>query len=115
MKHFCCRVAHSLYWLLVQSLPGQSPQNTEGSSLQTGTDDGSNNEELRLRAVARVKVARYRRRLQMLLRALYTVGGQAMRNSFARQQELLKVAPHALCLVLYFHSLDCCLCAPVSE
>ena len=39
-----------------------------------------------------VKLARYRRRLQSLMRALYTISGQAMRNSLIKQQELLKVS-----------------------
>ena len=43
-----------------------------------------------------LKVARYRRRLQMLMRALYTIGGKAMRNSFAKQQELLRVCANFL-------------------
>ncbi len=65
------RIAHNLYWLLRQSLPGEGPQNTSGN--------GSG-----------IRVARYQRRLQTLLRALYTIGGSAMRNSFCAQQELLR-------------------------
>ena len=77
------RIAHSLYWLLMQSLPGQTPQNTEqpDQPKEVGAAE----------AAARVKVARYRRRLVMLVRALYTVGGVSMRGSFSKQQELLKV------------------------
>ena len=69
------RLAHSLYWLLTQSLPGPSPQNT---TIDPTEIDSS------------VKVARYRRRLQMVMRALETICGQALRNAFLKQQVLLQ-------------------------
>lgn len=69
------RVAHSLYWLLAQSLPGQTPQNTTDNPMDRDT---------------RNKVARYRRRLQMLMRALYNISGNALRKAILTQQELLK-------------------------
>ena len=69
------KLAHSLYWLLTQSLPGSSPQNT---TINTAEMESS------------VKVARYRRRLQMILRALEIISGQALRNAFLKQQVLLQ-------------------------
>ena len=38
-----------------------------------------------------LKLARYRRRLQMMLRALYNIVGSAMRTAFVTQQRLLQV------------------------
>ena len=38
----------------------------------------------------KLKVARYRRRLQMLMRALYTICGDAMRKAFEAQKQLLQ-------------------------
>ncbi|XP_046487205.1 phosphatidylinositol 4-phosphate 3-kinase C2 domain-containing subunit beta isoform X2 [Neodiprion pinetum] len=70
------RVAHHIYWLLNQSLPGQSPQNS--SDAQTG-DDGNS-----------ISASRYHRRLQLMLRALLAVVGDALRNSFLTQQCLVK-------------------------
>lgn len=69
------RVAHHLYWLLTQSLPGQCPQNT---SEATGTDDVS------------VCEARYHRRFQLMLRALLSISGEALRQRFLSQQMLVK-------------------------
>ncbi|XP_058806071.1 phosphatidylinositol 4-phosphate 3-kinase C2 domain-containing subunit beta isoform X2 [Phymastichus coffea] len=69
------RVAHYIYWLLNQALPGQSPQNSAETSLQ---DDKS------------LSFARYHRRLQLMLRALLAVIGDALRNSFLAQQFLVK-------------------------
>ncbi|KAJ1529587.1 hypothetical protein ONE63_006357 [Megalurothrips usitatus] len=69
------RVAHHLYWLLTQSLPGQCPQN---SSEPTGTDDIS------------VSEARYHRRLQLVLRALLSISGEALKQRFFSQQMLVK-------------------------
>ena len=72
--HYILWLTTAAYILFQQSLPGMTPQNT------MTTSGGSS-----------MRVARYRRRLQMLMRALYTIGGQAMTNSFCKQQELLKV------------------------
>ncbi|XP_044594663.1 phosphatidylinositol 4-phosphate 3-kinase C2 domain-containing subunit beta isoform X2 [Cotesia glomerata] len=69
------RVAHHIYWLLTQSLPGQSPQNSGESSQE---DDRS------------ISFTRYQRRLQLMLRALLAVIGEALRNSFLTQQLLVK-------------------------
>ncbi|XP_012259521.2 phosphatidylinositol 4-phosphate 3-kinase C2 domain-containing subunit beta isoform X3 [Athalia rosae] len=71
-------VAHHIYWLLTQSLPGQSPQ-VQNSTDGHGEDDGSN-----------VSAFRYHRRLQLMLRALLAVVGDALRNSFLTQQCLVK-------------------------
>ncbi|XP_051160561.1 phosphatidylinositol 4-phosphate 3-kinase C2 domain-containing subunit beta isoform X2 [Leptopilina boulardi] len=69
------RVAHHIYWLLTQALPGLSPQNSAETSLD---DDKS------------LCLARYYRRLQLMLRALLAVIGEALRNSFLTQQCLVK-------------------------
>ncbi|XP_063237766.1 phosphatidylinositol 4-phosphate 3-kinase C2 domain-containing subunit beta [Bacillus rossius redtenbacheri] len=69
------RVAHHLYWLLVQALPGQFPQN---SSEQQGEDDAS------------LSAARYHRRLQLMLRALLATTGEALRQRFLSQQLLVR-------------------------
>ncbi|XP_011630891.1 phosphatidylinositol 4-phosphate 3-kinase C2 domain-containing subunit beta isoform X2 [Pogonomyrmex barbatus] len=69
------RVAHYIYWLLTQALPGQSPQN---SSEITVEDDKA------------ISCARYQRRLQLMLRALLAVIGDALRKSFLTQQLLVK-------------------------
>ena len=69
------RLAHSLYWLLTQSLPGSSPQNTTVSPTEVSSG---------------AEVARYRRRLQMMMRALEFICGEALRNAFLKQQVLLQ-------------------------
>ena len=69
------RLAHSLYWLLTQSLPGSSPQNTTVDPTEVSSS---------------VEVARYRRRLQMMMRALKFICGEALRNAFLKQQVLLQ-------------------------
>ncbi|XP_076289347.1 phosphatidylinositol-4-phosphate 3-kinase catalytic subunit Pi3K68D isoform X2 [Lasioglossum baleicum] len=69
------RVAHHIYWLLTQALPGQSPQN----SAEATPEDDKN-----------ISYARYHRRLQLMLRALLAVIGDALRNSFLTQQLLVK-------------------------
>ncbi|CAH0389985.1 unnamed protein product [Bemisia tabaci] len=68
------RFAHHLYWLLTQALPGQSPQNSGDNP----TDEGS------------ICNARYHRRLQLMLRALLAVAGEALRKRFMSQQLLVK-------------------------
>ena len=70
------RLAHSLYWLLTQSLPGSAPQNSTFTTV-----DKSNMFQL----------ARYERRLRMMMRALETICGESLRNAFLKQQVLLKV------------------------
>lgn len=69
------RVAHHVYWLLNQALPGQSPQNSSEGSPE---DDKS------------IGLMRYQRRLQLMLRALLAVIGEGLRNSFLSQQCLVK-------------------------
>ncbi|GLH17055.1 Uncharacterized protein GBIM_21893, partial [Gryllus bimaculatus] len=68
------RVAHHLYWLLMQSLPGQCPQNSSEVSI---VDDAGLGE------------ARYHRRLQLMLRALLAISGEALRQRFLSQQLLV--------------------------
>eukprot|EP00095_Tigriopus_kingsejongensis_P002430 maker-scaffold855_size87859-snap-gene-0.14 protein:Tk02430 transcript:maker-scaffold855_size87859-snap-gene-0.14-mRNA-1 annotation:"phosphatidylinositol 4-phosphate 3-kinase c2 domain-containing subunit beta" len=70
------RIAHTLYWNLRQALPGMTPQHSEGNRSSE-------------------RVARYQRRLQMLLRALMLISGEAMRNSFVKQQELSRLLVEA--------------------
>jgi len=77
------RVAHSLYWLLHQALPGQTPQNTTVRLSISDTMEPAQKE-------SKLKLARYRRRLQMMLRALYNICGSALRKSFITQQTLLQ-------------------------
>ncbi|XP_049937857.1 phosphatidylinositol 4-phosphate 3-kinase C2 domain-containing subunit alpha isoform X1 [Schistocerca serialis cubense] len=69
------RVAHHLYWLLTQTLPGESPQNT---SEAIHYDERTLSE------------ARYYRRLQLMLRALIAISGSALRQRFFSQQLLVK-------------------------
>ncbi|KAG7196586.1 hypothetical protein KM043_013079 [Ampulex compressa] len=69
------RVAHHIYWLLTQALPGQSPQN----SAEITPEDNKN-----------ISCARYHRRMQLMLRALLAVIGDALRNNFLTQQLLVK-------------------------
>ncbi|XP_026466110.1 phosphatidylinositol 4-phosphate 3-kinase C2 domain-containing subunit beta isoform X2 [Ctenocephalides felis] len=68
------RVAHTLYWLLTQNLPGQFPQNTSPDS---GEDTV-------------LVESRYHRRLQLLLRALLAICGEALQSRFLSQQMLCK-------------------------
>ena len=84
----------------MQSLPGPTPQNT--------TADYS---AAAMSAESLVKLARYRRRLQSLMRALTLISREAMRNSLIKQQELLKV--HCF---LHFIDFEICICLslPVS-
>ncbi|XP_026681872.1 phosphatidylinositol 4-phosphate 3-kinase C2 domain-containing subunit gamma-like [Diaphorina citri] len=65
------RVAHHLYWLLIQVLPGHSPQNSDIDDITIGE-------------------ARSHRRLQLLLRALIATCGEALRKRFMCQQLLVK-------------------------
>ncbi|XP_072757955.1 phosphatidylinositol 4-phosphate 3-kinase C2 domain-containing subunit beta isoform X8 [Anoplolepis gracilipes] len=74
---FSPRVAHHIYWLLTQALPGQSPQ-VQNSAEIAAEDDKA------------ISCARYQRRLQLMLRALLAVIGDALRNSFLTQQLLVK-------------------------
>ncbi|KAF6216879.1 hypothetical protein GE061_001229 [Apolygus lucorum] len=69
------RVAHHLYWLLVHELPGDTPQNTCDAAVPEKS---------------RVCEARYFRRLQLVLRALLAVSGDALRKAFMSQQLLVK-------------------------
>lgn len=68
-------LTHSLYWLLTQSLPGISPQNSESG---------------RVSEVQSVSLARHKRRLLLLLRAVFVISGEALRNRFLAQQVLMQ-------------------------
>ncbi|PNF36119.1 hypothetical protein B7P43_G10961, partial [Cryptotermes secundus] len=70
------RVAHHLYWLLAQALPGEFPQ--QNSSESAPEDDVGIGE------------SRYHRRLQLMLRALFAISGEALRGRFLAQQLLVK-------------------------
>lgn len=70
------RVAHHLYWLLIHTLPGECPQNSSWNSTAREEDDVCN--------------ARHHRRLQLCLRALLAVSGEALRNCLISQQLLVK-------------------------
>ncbi|XP_071452807.1 phosphatidylinositol 4-phosphate 3-kinase C2 domain-containing subunit beta [Hetaerina americana] len=69
------RVSHHLYWLLTQTLPGQSPQNNLESPLMDEKTIGE---------------SRYHRRLQLMLRALMAISGEALEQRFLSQQLLVK-------------------------
>lgn len=69
------RIAHHLYWLLVHSLPGDSPQNSIDSS---DIDESSINQ------------ARYNRRNQMLLRALLAICGEKLSARFLAQNMMCR-------------------------
>ncbi|XP_037050544.1 phosphatidylinositol 4-phosphate 3-kinase C2 domain-containing subunit alpha isoform X2 [Bradysia coprophila] len=68
------RIAHHLYWLLVHSLPGDSPQN----SIDLDIDELSINQ------------ARYNRRNQMLLRALLAICGEKLSARFLAQNMMCR-------------------------
>jgi hypothetical protein len=92
------RVAHHLFWLLTQVLPGSSPQVCwftfvrvwklvynilillQNSLEGVPVDDTG------------VCQARYHRRLQLMLRALLAISGEAMNQRFMSQQLLVKVS-----------------------
>ncbi|KAK6626146.1 hypothetical protein RUM43_006451 [Polyplax serrata] len=69
------RVAHYLYWLLVQTLPGSSPQNS--TEVVSG-------DECTLGAY------RYHRRLQIMLRSLLAISGETLVQRLMAQQVLVK-------------------------
>lgn len=69
------RVAHHLYWLLVHSLPGENPQNS---------DVGQDMDELH------INQARHHRRYQMLLRALLATCGEKLSARFLAQNMMCK-------------------------
>lgn len=71
------RIAHHLYWQLVHSLPGDSPQNSN-ETLPVDMD------------VAFVKQARYTRRNQMMLRALLATCGEKLAARFLAQDMMCK-------------------------
>ncbi|CAG9823212.1 unnamed protein product [Phaedon cochleariae] len=70
------RFAHYLFWLLCQSLPGNSPQNCNSET--------RNNEEMSISEV------RHHRRLKLMLRALLAVSGKSLGDCFLSQQSLVK-------------------------
>lgn len=71
------RIAHHLYWLLVHSLPGESPQNSP--------EHMSNDLDVTL-----ITQARYNRRNQMMLRALLAICGEKLANRFLAQNMMCK-------------------------
>lgn len=100
----CPRIAHHLYWLLVHELPGETPQvnvkkkkyyttnmfqvNVNSSKclldgLQNTCESSGTNDT--------ICAARYYRRLQLMLRALLAISGDAFRKAFMAQQLLVKV------------------------
>ena len=60
------RIAHHLYWLLVHSLPGDSPQNSIDCTSATEVDE------------CLITQARYHRRNKMMLRALLAICGKKL-------------------------------------
>ena len=72
------RIAHHLYWLLVHSLPGDSPQNS--------TIDSQMQQQLSLELdKALITQARYNRRNQLMLRALLAICGEKLASRFLTQ------------------------------
>lgn len=69
------RVAHYLYWLLIQNLPGDCPQN---SSEQNYEDDYV------------LLQARFHRRNQLMLRALLAICGEKLTSRFLSQNLMCK-------------------------
>uniref|UniRef100_T1GPX7 phosphatidylinositol 3-kinase n=1 Tax=Megaselia scalaris TaxID=36166 RepID=T1GPX7_MEGSC len=73
----CPRIAHHMYWLLMHSLPGDSPQNTQFYE---------KNEPL-------ITQARYHRRNKMMLRALLACCGERFASKLISQEMMcLKLA-----------------------
>lgn len=72
------RIAHHLYWLLVHSLPGESPQNSETQPNVSDADESL------------ITQARYNRRYQMMLRALLAVCGERLSARFLAQNMMCK-------------------------
>ncbi|XP_065206609.1 phosphatidylinositol 4-phosphate 3-kinase C2 domain-containing subunit beta isoform X2 [Planococcus citri] len=71
------RVAHYLYWLLIQLLPTQLFQNPNNYDLTNLDEKAMGN-------------ARYFRRILLMYRVLIMICGQAVRHSFNAQQLLVK-------------------------
>ena len=69
------RVAHYLYWLLIQNLPGDCPQN----SMETNYED----DYVLLQA-------RFHRRNQLMLRALLAICGEKLTSRFLSQNLMCK-------------------------
>jgi phosphatidylinositol-4-phosphate 3-kinase len=75
------RVAHYLYWLLSQNLPGSSPQNNMESNTQNL--DESEDAYVMLQY-------RFHRRNKLLLRALLAISGERLCKQFLSQNMLCK-------------------------
>lgn len=71
------RVAHYLYWLLIQNLPGESPQNTNETN-QSYEDNYM------------LLQCRFHRRNQLMLRALLAICGEKLCQRFLSQNLLCK-------------------------
>lgn len=72
------RIAHHLYWLLVHSLPGDSPQNTIEVNNPNELDESL------------ITQARYNRRNQMMLRSLLAICGEKLSGRFLAQNMMCK-------------------------
>lgn len=70
------RVAHHLYWLLAQSLPGEAPQNE--NEISPHSDESA------------VIQARYHRRFRLMLRALLSTCGEKLSGRFLYQNMMCK-------------------------
>lgn len=71
------RIAHHLYWLLVHSLPGESPQNSINDLTMVGASEADE--------TALITQARYHRRNQIMLRALLAICGEKLSSRFLAQ------------------------------
>lgn len=77
------RIAHYIYWLLVHSLPGDSPQNTiDNFNYLSPLSNMSNTE---------INRARYYRRNKLMLRALLAICGEKLSKRFLLQNLMCKV------------------------
>jgi len=71
------RIAHYLYWLLVQNLPGESPQNNLDAMNQCIDDDY-------------ILRSRFHRRNQLMLRSLLAICGERLSSRFLLQNVVCK-------------------------
>lgn len=72
------RIAHHLYWLLIHSLPGDSPQNSLDMTSHIDEDESL------------ITQARYHRRNQMMLRALLAMCGEKLSGRLLAQNMMCK-------------------------
>lgn len=77
------RIAHHLYWLLVHSLPGESPQNSINDlTMASGATESDE--------TALITQARYYRRNQIMLRALLAICGENLSCRFLTQNMMCR-------------------------